>query len=149
MAATAALQGCGFTRVTPEAADYTEFRATVLATVVESTGASVLGTAVNRTFVTSTVVATELLYGARRSADPERLRRQVEWLLNLASPLAFDEAAASHAADVRAELAAAGSPIGSYDTLIAGHARSRGLVVVTQNLKDFERVPGLRCTDWS
>lgn len=99
--------------------------------------------------VTSTVVATELLYGARRSADPERLRRQVEWLLNLASPLAFDEAAASHAADVRAELAAAGSPIGSYDTLIAGHARSRGLVVVTQNLKDFERVPGLRCTDWS
>lgn len=99
--------------------------------------------------VTSTVVATELLYGANRSADPERLRRHVEWMLDLAPPLGFDEAAASHAADVRTELAAAGTPIGSYDTLIAGHARSRGLVVVTQNLKDFGRVSGLRCTDWS
>lgn len=99
--------------------------------------------------VTSTVVATELFYGANRSEDPERLRRQVEWFLDLASPLAFDEAAATQAADVRAELAAVGSPIGAYDTLIAGHARSRGLVVVTQNLKDFERVPGLRCTDWA
>lgn len=99
--------------------------------------------------VTSTVVATELLYGANRSSDPDQLRRQVEWLLDLAPPLSFDEAAASHAADARAELAASGTPIGSYDTLIAGHARSRGLIVVTQNLKDFDRVPGLRSTNWS
>lgn len=99
--------------------------------------------------VTSTVVATELLYGANRSTAPDRLRRHVEWLLDLAEPLTFDEAAATHAADVRAELAAAGTPIGSYDTLIAGHARSRGLLVITQNAKDFARVPGLRCTEWA
>lgn len=47
------------------------------------------------------------------------------------------------------ELAAAGTPIGGYDVLIAGHARSQGLVVVTENTREFARVAGLRHTDWT
>ena len=47
-----------------------------------------------------------------------------------------------------AEIERQGTPIGSYDLLIAGHARSRGLVVVTGNLAEFQRVEGLRCEDW-
>jgi tRNA(fMet)-specific endonuclease VapC len=48
----------------------------------------------------------------------------------------------------RAELAAAGTPIGPYDQMIAGHARSLGLIVVTNNVKEFERVKGLRVDNW-
>ena len=50
---------------------------------------------------------------------------------------------------IRAELATIGKPIGPYDQMIAGHARSRGLIVVTNNLREFERVPGLRIADWT
>lgn len=62
--------------------------------------------------------------------------------------LDFDDDAAAHAGEIRADLERQGSPIGSYDLLIAGHARSRGLVVVTGNLAEFRRVEGLRCEDW-
>ncbi|MBV9286253.1 MAG: PIN domain-containing protein, partial [Hyphomicrobiales bacterium] len=60
----------------------------------------------------------------------------------------YDAAAAHHAADIRAARERKGRPIGSYDALIAGHARSRGLVVVTGNRGEFDRVDGLRCEDW-
>lgn len=49
---------------------------------------------------------------------------------------------------IRAELARKGTPVGPYDQMIAGHARSRGLVVVTNNLREFERIPGIRIEDW-
>jgi tRNA(fMet)-specific endonuclease VapC len=62
--------------------------------------------------------------------------------------LAFDEAAADHAADIRATLERKGQPIGGYDLLIAGHARSRGLTVITGNVSEFGRIDGLRCEDW-
>jgi tRNA(fMet)-specific endonuclease VapC len=62
--------------------------------------------------------------------------------------LPFNAAAADHAADIRAALERIGRVIGGYDILIAGHARSRGLTVVTGDLGDFERVDGLRCEDW-
>jgi tRNA(fMet)-specific endonuclease VapC len=62
--------------------------------------------------------------------------------------LAFDDAAAAHSAEIRANLERRGMPIGGYDLLIAGHGRSRGLVVVTGNLKEFSRVEGLRVEDW-
>ena len=97
---------------------------------------------------TSSVVVSELLYGVHRSTTPERLKRQVDWLIQLVTVLDFDEPAAAHAAEIRADLAVLGTPIGAYDILIAGYARSRGLVVVTQNGKHFARVPGLRHTDW-
>ena len=62
--------------------------------------------------------------------------------------LPFGPEAADHAADIRADLERKGTPIGGYDVLIAGHARSKGLVVVTGNLGEFSRVEGLRCEDW-
>lgn len=62
--------------------------------------------------------------------------------------LPFDAEAAAHAADIRAALEKKGQGIGGYDVLIAGHARNRGLVVVTGNLRQFRRVDGLRCEDW-
>ncbi len=60
----------------------------------------------------------------------------------------YDSAAAAHTADIRASLERRGLPIGAYDLMIAGHARSRGLVVVTGNLREFDRVEGLRSEDW-
>jgi tRNA(fMet)-specific endonuclease VapC len=96
----------------------------------------------------STVVLTELLHGAAKSARPDHNRREVERFAARLEVLAFDEAAADHAADIRAALERQGRPIGGYDLLIAGQARSRGLVVVTGNLTEFQRVHGLRCEDW-
>ena len=96
----------------------------------------------------STIVLTELLHGAAKSARPAENRRAVEDFAARLEVLAFDEAAADHAADIRAELERKGQAIGAYDVLIAGHARSRGLTVVTGNLREFVRVEGLRCEDW-
>ena len=96
----------------------------------------------------STIVLTELLHGAAKSSRPEHNRREVERFAARLTVLPFDEAAAGHAADIRAALERKGRRIGGYDLLIAGHARSRGLTVVTGNLSEFERVDGLRCEDW-
>ena len=63
--------------------------------------------------------------------------------------LPFDASAAQHAGEIRARLSTAGTPIGGYDVLIAGHARSAGLTVVTNNTREFERVPGLEVVDWT
>jgi tRNA(fMet)-specific endonuclease VapC len=96
----------------------------------------------------STIVLSELLHGAAKSERPEHNRREVERFAARLDVLAFDEAAAAHAADIRATLERQGQPIGGYDLLIAGHARSRGLTVVTGNLAEFSRIDGLRCEDW-
>lgn len=96
----------------------------------------------------STIVLAELLHGAARSARPEHHRREVERFAARLDVLPFDAAAADHAADIRADLERRGLMIGGYDILIAGHARSRGLVVVTGNLGEFGRVDGLRSEDW-
>lgn len=96
----------------------------------------------------STIVLTELLRGAAKSARPAHHRREVERFAARLEVLAFDVQAADHAADIWAALERQGLPIGGYDLLIAGHARSRGLMVVTGNLAEFRRVEGLRCEDW-
>lgn len=96
----------------------------------------------------SSVVLYELLYGAERSARPFDMRRDVERFASRLSVLQFDDPAASHTADVRADLERRSTTIGPYDLMIAGHARSRGLVVVTGNLREFSRVDGLRTEDW-
>jgi tRNA(fMet)-specific endonuclease VapC len=62
--------------------------------------------------------------------------------------LGFDANDARHAGQVRASLAAAGTPIGPYDVLIAGQALARNLTLVTSNVREFRRVPGLRVKDW-
>lgn len=96
----------------------------------------------------STVILTELLYGAEKSDRPALNRTKVEQFAARLEILSFGPEAAAHAADIRSDLERKGTPIGGYDILIAGHARSRGLIVVTGNLREFSRVEGLRCEDW-
>ena len=96
----------------------------------------------------STIILTELLHGAAKSDRPALNRTKVEQFAARLEVLTFGPEAADHAADIRADLERKGTPIGGYDVLIAGHARSKGLVVVTGNLGEFSRAEGLRCEDW-
>ena len=96
----------------------------------------------------STVTMYELLYGAEKSARPTENIKAVENFAARLDVLPWDNAAAAHSANIRAALERLGTPIGAYDLQIAGHARSRGLVVVTGNLREFKRVEGLRAEDW-
>lgn len=96
----------------------------------------------------STIVLHELYYGAERSARVSEQRQKVEVFAANLSVLNFDNEAAQHAADIKARLARDGNLIGPNDLLIAGHARSLGLKLITGNLKEFTRVDGLRCDDW-
>lgn len=96
----------------------------------------------------STVTLMELIYGAEKSAAPGRNLKEVEGFAARLDVLDYDSNAAAHSGELRAELARAGQPIGPYDQLIAGHARSRGLILVTNNEKEFARVPGLRIENW-
>ncbi|MQA42207.1 type II toxin-antitoxin system tRNA(fMet)-specific endonuclease VapC [Rugamonas aquatica] len=97
----------------------------------------------------STITLMELFYGVEKSAHPTRNLVEVEGFAARLEVLDFDSNAAAHAGQIRAELARAGTPAGPYDQMIAGHARSRGLIVVTTNQSEFERVPGLRVEDWT
>lgn len=96
----------------------------------------------------STVTLMELIYGAEKSAYPQKNLRVVEGFAGRLEVLDYDQAAAAHSGQLRAELAKAGKTIGAYDQMIAGHARSRGLILVSNNLAEFERVPGLRLENW-
>jgi tRNA(fMet)-specific endonuclease VapC len=96
----------------------------------------------------SSVTLMELVYGAEKSARPEENLEVVEGFAARMETLPFDRDAAIHTGQLRAELAKMGTPVGPYDGLIAGHARSRGLIVVTNNRSEFSRIPGLRSEDW-
>ena len=96
----------------------------------------------------STVTAMELLFGAEKSGAPEKNLRVLDSFLARLAVLDYDLHAAAHTAQLRAELKKQGKPIGPYDQMIAGHARSIGLTIVTNNESEFERVPGLRKEKW-
>jgi len=76
------------------------------------------------------------------------MRQQVERFSAKLSILPFDDDAAAHTGEIRANLERKGSVMGPYDLMIAGHARSRGLVLVKGTLCEFQRVAGLRSGDW-
>ncbi|MDR3221051.1 MAG: tRNA(fMet)-specific endonuclease VapC [Candidatus Accumulibacter sp.] len=97
----------------------------------------------------STVSWMELVFGAEKSAFPERNLADIEGFAARLDVLPYDRQAAEHTGQLRAELARIGKPIGPYDLMIAGHARAQGLTLVTNNLREFERTPGLRLEDWS
>lgn len=96
----------------------------------------------------SAVTHMELVFGAERSSAPLANLQVVEGFCARLQVLPFDMAASAQTAQIRAALAAKGTPIGPYDTMIAGHARSLALVLVTNNLREFERVEGLRTANW-
>ncbi len=88
----------------------------------------------------------ELFFGAFRSQRTAPNLGRVEGLQF--EIVGFDQDDSRQAGAVRATLAAAGTPIGPYDALIAGQAQARGLILVTRNTGEFSRVPGLRIEDW-
>ncbi|SHN26305.1 tRNA(fMet)-specific endonuclease VapC [Pseudomonas asturiensis] len=96
----------------------------------------------------SAITLMELIYGAEKSVSPERNLAIVEGFAARLEVLPYDRNAAAHTGMIRAELARSGTPIGPYDQMIAGHARSLGLEVITNNLREFRRVEGLRVNDW-
>lgn len=96
-------------------------------------------------YITS-ITLHELYFGACKSQRRAENLARIE-LLNL-EVLPFDEQDAFSAGEIRASLAAAGTPIGPLDVLIAGVALARGLILVTHNTREFERVASLRLRDW-
>lgn len=96
----------------------------------------------------SSIVLHELHTGVLRSYAPERHRLELEEFLPHFKILDFDDAAAFHAAVVKADLLQRKCIIGPNDLLIAAHALSLELKLITGNLKEFTRVEGLRCEDW-
>lgn len=98
----------------------------------------------------SAITVAELEYGARNSGDYGREIAAVRKILTPFTTHDFDATfAASHYGEVRQSLAAAGTPLGAMDLLIAGHAKALGAVLVTNNTGHFSRVGGLACENWS
>ena len=97
----------------------------------------------------SSVTAAELSYGAEKSSRRgQNLEALGAFLLPL-EVLAFGPEAAAAYGRVRAALEKAGTPIGPLDTLIAAHAAGLGVTLVTNNVREFSRVPGLEIEDWT
>ena len=94
------------------------------------------------------VVIYELRLGAEKSASPNRRLQQLRKLSGGVRTLAFGAMEAEHAASIRADLERRGCPIGPMDVLIAATARANNATLVTHNLDEFKRVPGLRVVDW-
>jgi tRNA(fMet)-specific endonuclease VapC len=92
------------------------------------------------------IVAHELYFGAYKGQQTSSNLARVDALQF--EVVAFDREDAQRAGEIRAHLAATGTPIGPYDVLIAGQALARGLAVVTHNIREFKRVPGLSVEDW-
>ena len=89
-----------------------------------------------------------LHYGAEKSARRFDNLQAIEHFCARLEVLSFSARAAAHYGQIRAELEHAGRPAGPYDMMIGGHARSEGLVLVTNNRREFARMSGLRIEDW-
>lgn len=97
----------------------------------------------------SAVTLGELVFGAEHSKQVEQNLTDIEALVARLEVLPLDSKAAYHFGQIRAALYTIGQPIGPYDMLIAGHARASGLILVTNNINEFERVPGLLLENWT
>ena len=95
----------------------------------------------------SIIVAAELQYGAIRSGSL-RLRQQLDAVLSAIETIPLDGPVDQHYGMIRSELERIGRPIGHNDLLIAAHARALGATLVTNNTKEFSRVPDLNIEDW-
>ena len=97
----------------------------------------------------SAITVAELEYGVEKSSQPAPNRQALDQFLVPFMTLDFDYDAAQEYGRIRAHLEGRGTPIGALDTLIAAQAASRSLILVTNNTKEFSRVPGLAVEDWS
>ena len=96
----------------------------------------------------SSITLAELFHGAAKSTKIEYNLRRIEDFVSRLEVLDYGSKAASHYGDIRTDLERKGTPIGVNDLHIAGHARSESLTLVTNNLREFERVEALRLDNW-
>jgi tRNA(fMet)-specific endonuclease VapC len=96
----------------------------------------------------SAITLAELVHGAEKSSDVSRNISVIEDFASRLVVLPYDEKSAWHYGQIRAALEKTGQTIGVNDLHIAAHARSNGLTLVTNNLREFERVPGLMLENW-
>ena len=99
------------------------------------------------TACTSIVVSAEIHFGLKKKAS-DKLIRQAGRILSVLDILPLESPVDEHYGDIRAHLHQIGQPIGGNDLLIAAHARSLGLILVTDNLREFSRVPDLSVENW-
>ncbi|WP_395338399.1 type II toxin-antitoxin system tRNA(fMet)-specific endonuclease VapC [Ningiella sp. W23] len=96
----------------------------------------------------SAVTWGELICGAEKSQQVGRNLADLQGFSARLEILPFDEQASNHFGQLKAELELKGNKIGGYDMMIAGHARSKGLILITNNIREFKRVEGLRIENW-
>ena len=97
---------------------------------------------------TSIIVASELRFGAHKRSS-EQLTRQLDLVLSTIQVMPFEAPADRHYAKMRVYLEERGMPIGPNDMLIAAHALALDCTIVTRNIREFSRVPGLKVDNWS
>lgn len=104
----------------------------------------------NHRIVVSAITYAEMRFGAvGKKASPRHAKLVDAFCARLDAVLAWDRAAVDATTEIKVALAAAGTPIGPNDTAIAGHAIAASTILVTNNTREFARVPGLELEDWS
>lgn len=96
----------------------------------------------------SSITLGELHYGAEKSARRAENLMAIEHFVARLEVLPFADKAAAHYGQLRPELERAGTPCGPHDMQIGGHTRSEGLILVTNNMREFGRMPGIRAENW-
>ena len=97
---------------------------------------------------TSIITVFELTYGVQKSKYRQRSQDALAKFLKPLNIINLDFSSVTESASIRAQLETKGAPIGSYDLFIAGIARSQGMILVTNHLKEFDRVEGLLLENW-
>ncbi len=97
----------------------------------------------------SAITLAELEHGVEKSANPEKNQMALIQFLSILDILPFDDLAATEYGNICAYLQKQGTPIGTMDMLIAGHARAENLILVTNNVREFKRVPNLCIENWA
>ena len=97
----------------------------------------------------SSVTYAELVHGVEKSQAIDKNRVALALLLTNIEIMDFNSLAAESYGKIRADLENAGTPIGPLDMMIAGHAKSLGFTLVTNNTREFERVAGLKLENWA
>ena len=97
----------------------------------------------------SSITESALRHGAEKSLNPEKNHRQLDMFLLSLPVLPYGGDCTRHYGEIRWHLESKGTPIGAMDLLIAAHARAAGLIVVTHNTREFDRVPGLVVENWA
>jgi tRNA(fMet)-specific endonuclease VapC len=96
----------------------------------------------------SSITLSELRYGVAKSTYQEKNAKALDEFITPLEVISFDEEAAHAYGDIRANLEKAGTPVGAMDMLIAAHAVSLGIPLVTNNTREFARIPTLNIIDW-